>query len=358
MNPDPAPAPIARPWVQYLRRDLRAAAIAGLTVAVMGVPQAMAYAMIAELLPVYGLYTAIISCAVAAILGSSRLMDVVSHTPAGQPLPLHMLAAVQFLLEPSDRLALYYPTLTDEPRPVGDGAVDNGLAESLEEFVIANERKIIELLETRITQTNEVGRLGAIMPGLCLVHRRTGLPLSPVESGTSAGLLLGWPDYFFDYGEQGELGNPLSSVRMRPELRGQEKLPLTDTMPPVATRVGLDLSPLDVADADDARWLAALVWPDHGPRIARLRHAIDTIRDNPPKLITANAPDRLPGVLASLPEDSPGSSSTRFRSTRWTLTRGPPSTSSSCRPASTNRSTGAPSSSTRGKRASNNPTCA
>ena len=247
--------------------------------------------------PLYGALT-------RAILGSSRLMDVVSHTPAGQPLPLHMLAAVQFLLEPSDRLALYYPTLTDEPRPVGDGAVDNGLAESLEEFVIANERKIIELLETRITQTNEVGRLGAIMPGLCLVHRRTGLPLSTVEIGTSAGLLLGWPDYFFDYGEQGELGNPLSSVRMRPELRGQEKLPLTDTMPPVATRVGLDLSPLDVADADDARWLAALVWPDHGPRIARLRHAIDTIRDNPPKLITANAPDRLPGVLASLPEDS------------------------------------------------------
>jgi len=39
---------------------------------VLGVPQAIAYAMIAGLQPVYGLYTAIVTCAVAALLGSSR----------------------------------------------------------------------------------------------------------------------------------------------------------------------------------------------------------------------------------------------------------------------------------------------
>jgi len=38
----------------------------------MGVPQAMAYAMIAGLPPVYGIYTAIVTCTVAALLGSSR----------------------------------------------------------------------------------------------------------------------------------------------------------------------------------------------------------------------------------------------------------------------------------------------
>jgi SulP family sulfate permease len=56
----------------YFRGSLRADAIAGLTVAVMGVPQAMAYAIIAGLEPVCGLYTAIVTCAVAALLGSSR----------------------------------------------------------------------------------------------------------------------------------------------------------------------------------------------------------------------------------------------------------------------------------------------
>ena len=65
---DQTPTGLAR----YVRQDLRPDAIAGLTVAVMGVPQAMAYALIAGLPPVYGLYTAIITCAVAALLGSSN----------------------------------------------------------------------------------------------------------------------------------------------------------------------------------------------------------------------------------------------------------------------------------------------
>ena len=59
----------------YLRQDLRADAFAGLTVAVMGVPQAMAYALIAGLPPVYGLYTAIVTCVVAAVLGSSKQIN-------------------------------------------------------------------------------------------------------------------------------------------------------------------------------------------------------------------------------------------------------------------------------------------
>ncbi len=65
---DQTPTGLAR----YVRQDLRPDAVAGLTVAVMGVPQAMAYALIAGLPPVYGLYTAIITCAVAALLGSSN----------------------------------------------------------------------------------------------------------------------------------------------------------------------------------------------------------------------------------------------------------------------------------------------
>ncbi|MHC4512771.1 MAG: SulP family inorganic anion transporter [Planctomycetota bacterium] len=61
-----------RGLTRYLEQHLRADATAGLTVAIMGVPQAMAYALIAGLPPVYGLYTAIITCAVAALMGSSN----------------------------------------------------------------------------------------------------------------------------------------------------------------------------------------------------------------------------------------------------------------------------------------------
>jgi SulP family sulfate permease len=50
------------------RRDL----VAGLTVAAIAVPQAMAYAMIAGIDPQYGLYSAIVVTAVASIFGSSQ----------------------------------------------------------------------------------------------------------------------------------------------------------------------------------------------------------------------------------------------------------------------------------------------
>jgi len=64
------------PALDSLRRygpaDARADAIAGLTVAAVAVPQAMAYAMVAGLPAEYGLYTAIVMTAVGAVFDSSR----------------------------------------------------------------------------------------------------------------------------------------------------------------------------------------------------------------------------------------------------------------------------------------------
>ncbi len=56
----------------YVRTDMRSDTVAGLTVAVMGIPQAMAYAMIAGVPPIYGLYTSFVSCIIGALFGSSK----------------------------------------------------------------------------------------------------------------------------------------------------------------------------------------------------------------------------------------------------------------------------------------------
>ncbi len=56
----------------YGRGDLVRDLTAGITVATVAVPQAMAYAMLAGLPPQYGLYTAIVMTAVGALLDSSR----------------------------------------------------------------------------------------------------------------------------------------------------------------------------------------------------------------------------------------------------------------------------------------------
>jgi SulP family sulfate permease len=56
----------------YRPADLRADTLAGLTVATVAVPQAMAYALVAGVPPEYGLYTAIVMTAVGALFSPSR----------------------------------------------------------------------------------------------------------------------------------------------------------------------------------------------------------------------------------------------------------------------------------------------
>ena len=56
----------------YSLRTFGADTVAGLTVAAVAVPQAMAYAQIAGLPPQYGLYTAIVMTTVGAIFDSSK----------------------------------------------------------------------------------------------------------------------------------------------------------------------------------------------------------------------------------------------------------------------------------------------
>lgn len=60
-------------WVKgYNRKSLRADIIAGLTVALVLIPQSMAYAELAGLPPYYGLYASFLPPMVAALFGSSR----------------------------------------------------------------------------------------------------------------------------------------------------------------------------------------------------------------------------------------------------------------------------------------------
>jgi SulP family sulfate permease len=70
-------------WLPDWRQPgiVRADLLAGLTGAVVVLPQAMAFATLAGLPPQYGLYAAMLPCIVAALFGSSRLM-VTGHANA------------------------------------------------------------------------------------------------------------------------------------------------------------------------------------------------------------------------------------------------------------------------------------
>jgi sulfate permease, SulP family len=60
----------------YSKGDFRADATAGLTTAVLLVPQGMAYALLAGLPPIHGLYAALVPPAIYALFGTSRQLSV------------------------------------------------------------------------------------------------------------------------------------------------------------------------------------------------------------------------------------------------------------------------------------------
>jgi len=64
-------------WIRsYDKSDLRGDLIAGITVGVMLIPQSMAYAVLAGLPPVYGLYASVFPMIIYGILGTSRELAV------------------------------------------------------------------------------------------------------------------------------------------------------------------------------------------------------------------------------------------------------------------------------------------
>ena len=68
--------PITEWLPKYSKRDFKGDLIAGLTVAIMLIPQGMAYALLAGLPPIYGLYAGIVPLLLYALFGSSRQLSV------------------------------------------------------------------------------------------------------------------------------------------------------------------------------------------------------------------------------------------------------------------------------------------
>ncbi len=72
----------------------------------------------------------------------------------------------------------------------------------------------------------------------------------------------------------------------------------------VTWRVGLDLSPLDLNDAAEVRWLEALVWPGEEYRLPRLRAACEIARRYPPRIVRGDLRADLRQLAEQAPTDA------------------------------------------------------
>ena len=182
--------------------------------------------------------------------------------PNGASLPLRIAGGLHALVlsgrDPD--LARVYP-----PRDVTDA----GLIAEVLAALDRNEPFLLDWID-RAPQTNEVRRAAAIIPAAHWIAARHPLPIRVSELGASGGLNLMW-DRFAIETDAGRLGPADPALTLTPAWSG--------TMPDaarieVAGRAGVDLSPLDVRDADDRLRLLSYLWPDQPHRAELTRAAI------------------------------------------------------------------------------------
>lgn len=213
------------------------------------------------------------------IARSPGLLALLDAAPPTQRLPNLILAALhhQVLRAGSkDGLGGWYASAGGTRSPD-----DPALPAALAAFANRHAEALQQLIATRRTQTNEVGRCAVLKPALDEIARHHGPQLALFDFGCSAGLNLAVDRYRYDYRGDASGGLPCRVVGAAPEALAA---------PPawtLAARCGVDQATIDVQDDDALRWLMACLWPSDAPRRERLAMAVAETRALRPAVIQA-----------------------------------------------------------------------
>ncbi len=150
-------------------------------------------------------------------------------------------------------------------------------------------------------------------PRCCIPHfarsrNEAGAPLNLIEIGPSAGLNLIWDRYGVNYNRDGKTWRPSRPMR---RLSSNANCVAKKSRPPgrhprVGRRMGLELNPVDLSNADDRDWLRALMWPDQIARLERLDKAMALFREGKPEIREGDALALLSDALREMPESETG----------------------------------------------------
>jgi hypothetical protein len=177
---------------------------------------------------------------------------------------------------------------------------------------------VVALAVRRPVRADETGCCAVLYPAIAEAARRAGAnAVGLIDVGCSAGLNLNVDRVGITYSNGQSLGDPSSPVQQSSSIVGGRPVPAR-AMPEVVARVGVDLDPVDVTDADDARWLRACLWPDQPERAARLEAEMALAATAPPLLLSGDAVEVMPSAFAHVPADA-----LPVVTTTWALSRFP-----------------------------------
>lgn len=244
-----------------------------------------------------------------AVADDAWAVDLLRAAAPGQARPVLLLAALHDLVmqRTDEPAARWFPSVSGEPVPDGDPWPD------VRATLTAHEQELREVIAHRSTQTNEVNRATyvlALVAAACADLPDT--PITLLELGASAGLLLNSDRYRVTVGEQ-TVGPQDSPVHCVGETRGPQP---SLAVPPIAARVGIDAFPIGPHDTDDLRWLRACLWPEVPGRVERFDSAVKVLEEHPPVLVAGDMIDALPAAIDE--HRSPGSHLVVFSS--WAIT--------------------------------------
>jgi D-aspartate ligase len=208
--------------------------------------------------------------------------------PGCRPVSVRLMGSVhRLVLEgAAPELARFYPSA---------GGTDRGDAwPAFQETLATHHERLLGLLEAPV-QTNEISRCSALLGGFLLVARETGLPLRLLEVGSSAGLLLRWPEYHYVERDQA-WGNPDSPARIEGAYAAGR--PPFDLSATVVERRGCDAAPLDPNAIEDRLTLMSYVWADETWRFDLLRAGLEVAQHVPVAVEAADACDWIEEMLA------------------------------------------------------------
>jgi hypothetical protein len=230
-----------------------------------------------------------------ALSESEEALRAIEAAPARKRHPTVILAALHDLALAGRAPALAMAYAAADGEAAARAAIDT---------LLRMTDSVVAIAVRRQPQTFDTGRCAVLYPAIAEAARRVGAnTVGLIDVGGSAGLNLHVDRVGITYSNGQSLGDPSSPVQLSSSIVGDRPIP-TRAMPEVVARVGVDLDPVDVTDADDARWLRACLSPDQPERAARLDAEMALAATAPALLLQGDAVEVLPDAFARVPADA------------------------------------------------------